>query len=97
MVSKTEAASDILFSRVTPEVEKDLFKDIPYQEKQNGFLTFIGGEFAGGDIFSSAELCEKQMKKLLRGYYLDALDSSVNFSALEDVYQTDYRCESRAI
>lgn len=81
--SETEAASDILYSLVTPEVEKDLFEDIPYQEKQIGFLAFIKGEFAGGDIFGSTKLCEKQMKKLLRGYYLDALDSGVKFSSLE--------------
>ena len=89
VASETEAASDILYSRVTPEVEKDLFEDIPYQEKQIGFLAFIKGEFAGGDIFGSTHLCEKQMKKLLRGYYLDALDSGVNFPALdaEDIFK----------
>lgn len=81
--SETYAASDILFSRVTPEVEKDLFEDILYQEKQIGFLAFIKGEFAGGDIFGSTKLCEKQMKKLLRGYYLDALDGGVKFPSLD--------------
>lgn len=77
--TETEAAGDILFSRVTPEIETDLFQDITHQEKQIGFLTFINGEFAGGDIFGSPDLCAKQMKKLLRGYYLDALDSDIKF------------------
>lgn len=81
--SETDAASDILYSHVTPEIETDLFEDIPYQKTQIGFLAFINGEFAGGDIFGSTDLCEKQMKKLLRGYYLDALDSGVKFSKVD--------------
>lgn len=83
VASETEAASDILFSRVTPSVEADLSEKIQYQTKQIGFLAFIDGKFAGGDIFGSPMLCEKQMKKLLRGYYLDALDSGVQFPKVE--------------
>lgn len=89
VASKTEAASDILFSRVTPEVETNLFEEISYQENQIGFLAFINDAFAGGDIFGSPDLCSKQMKKLLRGYYLDALDSGVQFPQLnaDDILQ----------
>jgi hypothetical protein len=72
--SETEAASDILYSRITPDIERDLFEDLACQEKQIGFIAYIDGKFAGGDVFGSAELCEKQIKKMLRGYYLDALD-----------------------
>ncbi len=81
--SDTDAMSDILACRISPEAETDLLEEIPYQEKQIGFLAFIKGRFAGGDIFGSADLCEKQMRKLLRGYYLDALDSDVKFPALD--------------
>lgn len=81
--SETDAMSDIQFALATPEAEKDLFDEIKYQEKQIGFLAFINGGFAGGDVFGSAELCEKQMKKLLRGYYLDAVDEGQEFPKLD--------------
>ncbi len=81
--SDTEAMSDIQFALATPEAEKDLFEEIKYQEKQIGFLAFINGGFAGGDVFGSAELCRKQMKKLLRGYYLDAVDEGAKFPKVD--------------
>ncbi len=81
--SETDAMSDIQFALATPEAEKDLFEEIPYQEKQIGFLAFINGGFAGGDFFGSSELCRKQMKKLLRGYYLDAVDKGTEFPKVE--------------
>lgn len=81
--SETEAMSDLLDVSITPEAESNLLEEIVYQEKQIGFLAYIGGGFAGGDVFGSTELCQKQMRKLMRGYYLDALDSGVNFPALE--------------
>jgi hypothetical protein len=77
--SETDAMSDIMDTTLTPEAENDLLEEIVYQEKQIGFLAYIGGGFAGGDVFGSTELCQKQMRKLMRGYYLDALDSGVNF------------------
>jgi hypothetical protein len=81
--SETDAMSDIQFALATPEAEKDLFEEIQYQEKQIGFLAFINGGFAGGDIFGSSELCRKQMKKLLRGYYLDAVDEGAEFPKID--------------
>ncbi len=77
--SDTEAMSDMLDISITPEAEETLMEEIQYQEKQIGFLAYIGGGFAGGDVFGSTELCEKQMRKLMRGYYLDALDIGINF------------------
>lgn len=81
--SDTDAISDLMDTTLTPEAESDLLEEIVYQENQIGFLAYIGGGFAGGDVFGSTELCQKQMRKLMRGYYLDALDSGVNFPALE--------------
>jgi hypothetical protein len=81
--SETDAMSDILFLRVSPETESDLLEEIQYQDKQIGFLAFVNGGFAGGDVFGSTGLCEKQMKKLLRGYYLDAVDEEIKFPALD--------------
>ena len=78
-VSETDAMSDLLDTSITPEAEQTLMEEIQYQEKQIGFLAYIGGGFAGGDVFGSTELCEKQMRKLMRGYYLDALDIGINF------------------
>ena len=81
--SETDAMSDILETHITPEAEESLMEEIKYQEKQIGFLAFIGGGFAGGDVFGSTELCEKQMRKMIRGYYMDALDLGVNFPELK--------------
>ncbi len=80
--SSTEAMSDIIEMSITPETETNLLEEIRYQPQQIGFLAFIGEGFAGGDVFGSTELCEKQMRKLMRGYYLDAIDSGVEFPAL---------------
>jgi len=81
--SETEAMSDLLDTSITPDAEESLMEEVNYQEHQIGFLAFIGGGFAGGDVFGSTELCQKQMRKLMRGYYLDALDLGVNFPELK--------------
>lgn len=81
--SSTEAMSDILDTTLSPEAESDLLEEIKYQPRQIGFLAFIGEGFAGGDVFGSTELCEKQMRKLMRGYYLDAMDAGVKFPELK--------------
>jgi len=77
--SPTGAMADIERSAFSPEAESDLFEAIRCQENQVGFLAFIGGGFAGGDIFGSSELFEKQYRKIIKGYHLDALDSGVRF------------------
>ena len=80
--SHTSAMSDILDSSLTPDADGLLQQEFQYQDRQIGFLAYIGGGFAGGDVFGSTDLCAKQLKKLLRGYYLDALDDGVRFPAL---------------
>jgi hypothetical protein len=81
--TETQAMSDVMDSSIPEATETAMVEDIPYQPKQIGFLAFIDGGFAGGDIFGSPELCQKQMRKLMRGYYLDSLDSGVKFPALD--------------
>lgn len=83
IASETEAMSDILDTSITPDAEKDLFAELKHSETQVGFLAFIGGGFAGGDVFGSSALCKKQLGKLLRGYYLDSLDTGVWFPSIE--------------
>jgi hypothetical protein len=81
--SGTQAMSDITDASITPETEKSMLEEIWHQPNQIGFLAYIKGGFAGGDLFGSSQLCEKQMRKMLRGYYLDALDAGVEFPAVE--------------
>ncbi|MEO6391588.1 MAG: DUF6569 family protein [Pyrinomonadaceae bacterium] len=81
--SETRAMSDIADTSITPETEAAMIGELEYQPNQIGFLAFINGGFAGGDVFGSPELCEKQMRKMMRGYYLDALDPEVKFPHLE--------------
>lgn len=57
----------------------DLPIEIPYRQKQVGFLAYIRDGFAGGDVFGSPELCRRKLHKLLRSYYLDSLDEAVGF------------------
>lgn len=77
--SPSEAMADMMQSHVSEEVTEDIMEAIPFQEGQIGFLAFINGGFAGGDVFGSSELCRRQFSKLMRGYYLDAVDRSVTF------------------
>jgi hypothetical protein len=53
--------------------------DIPYQQRQVGFLAFIREGFAGCDVFGSPDLCRRKLHKLLRSYYLDSVDREVGF------------------
>jgi hypothetical protein len=46
---------------------------------QVGFLAFIRGGFAGGEIFGNAELYSKKCASLIYGYLLDSLDRNVSF------------------
>jgi hypothetical protein len=79
MHSESSALGDIVENedfRVDAELAVDQVK---HQPGQIGFLAFINGGFAGGDIFGSSDLCGRQLRKLLRGYYLDAVDETVSF------------------
>jgi hypothetical protein len=79
--SASLAMSDIYESSVD-NTETELHAEIPHLEKQVGFLAFIDGNFAGGEVFGSAALCGKKLRKLLRSYYLDSLDQAVEFPAV---------------
>jgi hypothetical protein len=79
VTSDTMSMSDIFESSVAGESDASLQMEIPHQEKQVGFVAFIRGGFAGGDLFGSQELCRSKLHKLLRSYYLDSLDQEVKF------------------
>jgi hypothetical protein len=79
VTSESEAMADIMESHVPESVAEDIRRAIPFQQGQIGFLAFINGGFAGGDVFGSSELCRRQLSKLMRGYFLDAVDRNVAF------------------
>lgn len=81
VMSPTQSMCDIYESSIG-ETDADLQQEIPHLEKQVGFLAFINGSFAGGEVFGSAELCGKKLQKLIRSYYLDSLDPGVEFPAI---------------
>lgn len=80
--SPTAAMRDMYDSTVSPEAERRLDAELQYREGQAGYLAFVRGGFAGGDVFGSAELCRGKLAKLARSHYLDALDRAVDFPAL---------------
>jgi hypothetical protein len=80
--SPTSAMRDMYDSTVTPEAERRLETELQYREGQVGYLAFVRGGFAGGDVFGSAELCRGKLAKFARSHYLDALDRGIDFPAL---------------
>ena len=81
-VASPSAAMSDMYESTIDRTDEELHTTIPHREKQVGFLAFIGGNFAGGELFGSAELCGKKLPKLLRSYYLDSLDAGVEFPAI---------------
>lgn len=81
-VQSSSAAMSDMYESTIDRADEDLQKSIPHRERQVGFLAFIGGSFAGGELFGSAELCGKKMAKLVRSYYLDSLDAGAEFPAI---------------
>lgn len=81
VVSPTQSMYDIYESSVAPD-EVELQQEIPHLDKQVGFLAFIDGSFAGGEVFGSADLCGRKLQKLVRSYYLDSLDVTDEFPAI---------------
>lgn len=77
--SDSSAMEDIVMCSMPPETQDEMFHEIPFQEGQVGYLAYINGGFAGGDIFGSSELCRRQLNKLMKGYFLDAVDDEVSF------------------
>ena len=83
--SPTMAMEDVLFSALEKADDKPL--EIKHQENQIGYLAFIRGGFAGGDVFGSAAHCERKLKRLVESYYFDSLDGQTEFVEIsaEDV------------
>jgi hypothetical protein len=79
--SASLAMSEI-YEQSVDSSDEELRQEIPHQEKQVGFLAFIDGNFAGGEVFGSATLCGKKLQKVIRSYYLDSLDPGVEFPAI---------------
>ena len=79
--SPSMAMSD-MYEQSVDSADAELRQEMPHLEKQVGFLAFIDGNFAGGEVFGSAALCGRKLQKLLRSYYLDALDRAIEFPAI---------------
>lgn len=80
--SATAAMADVYESTIPPRVEEEIGDTIRHGEGQVGYLAFVRGGFAGGDVFGSAELCGRKLRKFVRGHYLDALDGGVSFPSI---------------
>lgn len=79
--SPNMAMSDI-YEQSVDTSDDELREKVPHLEKQVGFLAFIDGNFAGGEVFGSASLCGRKLQKALRSYYLDSIDAGVKFPAI---------------
>jgi hypothetical protein len=55
----------------------------PHRPGQIGYLAFIRGGFAGGDVFPSEEISRRKYRKLVRAYWLDSIDPGAEFPAIE--------------
>jgi hypothetical protein len=75
--SSTGAMKDI--SEKFAVSDKELEERFQHGKGQIGYIAFIRGGFAGGDVFSSPEICSRKLHKLLRGYHLDSLDRESRF------------------
>lgn len=86
VASPTMAMSDMYTSRVDGESNagavEELKAKMSHREGQVGYLAFVGGGFAGGDVFGSSGLCRTKLNKLVRSHYLESLDRGVEFPAL---------------
>ncbi len=80
--SPTMSMSDVYESSVSREDEARLADEVKPQPGQVGYFAYVREGFAGGDVFGSSELCRAKLSKLLRGHYLDSLDSYLEFPRL---------------
>lgn len=80
--SPTMSMSDVYESSVSRDDEARLEEEVRPQPGQVGYFAHVRGGFAGADVFGSSDLCRAKLAKLLRGHYLDALDSFVEFPRL---------------
>ncbi len=74
--------SDMYESSVSRADEARLEEGVRPQPGQVGYFAYVREGFAGADVFGSTDLCSAKLAKLLRGHYLDALDSYVEFPRL---------------
>ena len=78
--SPTSALADIAEDfHVEDEV---LLQNFPRQDGQVGYLAFIRGGFAGGDLLGSGDLLDRKYLKFLRSCYFDSMDTHVTFPGL---------------
>jgi hypothetical protein len=80
--SPTMSMSDVYESSVSVEDEARLAEEVGARPGQVGYFAHVRGGFAGGDVFGSEELCRAKLAKLLRGHYLDSLDTYLEFPRL---------------
>jgi hypothetical protein len=92
--SSTGAMKDIFDEYHVPDSK--LKESLGHQEKQVGFLAFIRGGFAGGDIFASERLSRRKFYKLARSYHLDALDKALSFPRVSTEAVIQQLTESRS-
>jgi hypothetical protein len=80
--SPTMSMSDMYESSVSRDEEARLEEGVRPQPGQVGYFAYVREGFAGADVFGTSDLCRAKLAKLLRGHYLDALDSHVEFPRL---------------
>ncbi len=80
--SPTMSMSDVYESSVSGEDEARLAAEVTPRPGQVGYFAHVREGFAGGDVFGSEELCRAKLAKLLRGHYLDSLDTFLEFPRL---------------
>ncbi len=80
--SPTMSMSDVYESSVSGEDEARLEAETRPRPGQVGYVAHVREGFAGGDVFGSSELCRAKLAKLLRGHYLDSLDTYLEFPPL---------------
>ncbi len=80
--SPSAAMCDMYDSTIGGEADRRMEAELKHSEGQVGYLAFVRGGFAGGDVFGSSELCRGKLKKFARSHYLDSLDRGISFPAL---------------
>ena len=80
--SPTMSLTDVYESSVSGEDEARLEEEARPRPGQVGYFAYVREGFAGADVFGSSELCRAKLSKLLRGHYLDSLDTYLQFPRL---------------
>lgn len=71
----------------------------PHRAGQIGYLAFIRGGFAGGDVFPSEEISRRKYPKLVRSHRLDSVDPGAEFPPIgaEEILPEIGSCEARPV